>query len=158
MAGFSSSSWAGSDLKCGDASVADSPLRPKPPRFARIPLNVLLDPDLTLSDLRLYGVMASMSIDSNIIQLGQRKLAEISGLHRRTVRRCIERLGAKGHISRAIHLWSHRAVYQLNSPVFLATIRQLRGTPERPLLGAPERPRSIREGRSRPPDAHSTVQ
>jgi len=94
---------------------------PKPERFARIPASVYKDKSLTITDFRVYCQMATLCINTNIVSIGQRKLSEIAGFDRRNLRRSLESLGAKGHISRAINPISNRTVYQLNSTVFLAT-------------------------------------
>jgi len=113
------------------------------PLFARIPENVLFDQELTLNDLRVYGAMALYCRQTNLIHIGQRKLSEFAHMDRRSLRRSLENLGRRGHISRAITLLAKRTVYQLNSPVFLATADQRLGAPQRPLLGAAQRPRYI---------------
>jgi hypothetical protein len=123
--------------------MSDGPFRS--PLYARVPDNVLFDPELTLSDLRVYGAMAIQCRKTNLVHIGQRLLADLAHVDRRTLRRSLENLGRRGHISRAIPMLSRRAVYQLNSPVFLATIdlptHGSLGAAQRPLLGASERPR-----------------
>jgi len=86
--------------------------------FARIPRSVLLDPKLSANDLRVYGVMAANCFNTNLSFLGQRKIASLANLHRRTVRRSLETLASRGHISRSLYSLNHHVVYQLNSPVF----------------------------------------
>jgi hypothetical protein len=87
---------------------------PKPPYlFARIPLEVLNDPNLTLSDLRVYGAMAGTLRGGNIVALSQRALAELAGINRRTVRNSLAHLARLGHLSVAVSRLSQRSVFQL---------------------------------------------
>lgn len=122
---------------------------PQTPLFARIPAEVLFDRELSRNDLQVYGTMALECMRTNLFSLGQVQLARLAQVDRRTLRRCLESLGRRGHISRAIGRLSRRTVYQLNSPVFLAnsdaSLWARNGAPVRPSNGAPVRQRSRRE-------------
>lgn len=95
----------------------------KTARFARTPENVLLDPFLSHLEVRIYGIMALHCIGTNILMMGQRKLAQLAHVDRRNLSRYLDKLAARGHISRAIGRISRRTVYQLNSSVFLSTVK-----------------------------------
>ena len=98
------------------------------PRFARIPETLLNDPALTLTDLKVFGQMAMLCIDTNIVTIGQRRLAELTRLEKRNLVRSLDNLAKLGYVSRAIGFLSGRTVYQLNSPIFLATAEKSTGT------------------------------
>lgn len=112
-------------------------------RFAKIPETILTSPFLTPADRHVYAILALQVFNTNIVNIGQRRLAKLCAMDRRTVRRSLERLAKLGHISTAIGRLSGRTVYQLNSPVFLGEAEQRVGVVLRPQVGVPLRPRSI---------------
>ncbi len=89
-----------------------------PLRYVRIPATVLFDPKISHADVRVYGVLAMHLVRGNIVTAGQRRLAEISGMDRRSVRRCLASLAKLGHISVAISKSGKRTIYQLNAAIF----------------------------------------
>ncbi len=90
------------------------------PRHARVPIEVLSDPELSHADVRVYAAMAVFCFKGgNIVKSGQRQLAATCQVDRRTIRRSLENLAKRGHISSAIVKTGARANYQLNSPVFM---------------------------------------
>lgn len=111
------------------------------PRFARIPMEVLNDSELTHADRTVYAHLAASVFQGNIACVGQRLLAQLCHMDRRTLRERLDNIARRGHISRAIGRLSGRAVYQLNSPVFLQDCEQV-GVVSRPQVGVVSRPRS----------------
>lgn len=88
-------------------------------RFARLPLDILQHQGLSPADKIVYAAMALCVRKTNLATVGQRKLAELSGLSRATVQRSLLNLGKHGLISTSIHKLGNRMVYQLNHPLFL---------------------------------------
>ncbi|MCP4899761.1 MAG: helix-turn-helix domain-containing protein [bacterium] len=89
------------------------------PRFSRVPIEILEDRTLNHSDLRVYAILSLHAIRTNLVWVGQRRIAELASMNRRHVRRSLEKLARAGHISVSIHRITRRHVFQLNSPVFL---------------------------------------
>jgi hypothetical protein len=120
-----------------------------PKQFARIPYEVLYDPEITGADLKVYGTMALQCRKTNLVHIGQRLLAKLSHMNRRTLRSVLDHLAKRGHISRALTRLDRRTVYQLNSEVFLATCEPENrivndsqyGGSTRPTSGGSTRPR-----------------
>ncbi len=109
-------------------------------RFARLPEAVLCDPKLDNAAVRVYAILAMHVHQGNIVTVGQRRLAEISGMDRRTIRRSFDNLAKQGHISTAITKLGRRTIYQLNSAIF-TDVQESSGGGLRPLVGVVERPR-----------------
>ena len=89
-----------------------------PPKFARVPENVLADTTLTHRDIRAYAAISLHAINKRIVHVGQRRLAELAQMDRRALRICLENLGKAGHISTSTHKLGRRGVYRLNSDIF----------------------------------------
>ena len=100
--------------------MADSSLRTtKTPRFARIPHEILTDPKLTPSDIRVYATLSLHAVKTNLVWVSQRKLALLAHMDRRTVRRSLSKLASRGYISSSIYHSKRRTIVQLNSPLFI---------------------------------------
>ncbi len=110
-------------------------------QYSRIPTSVLYDKGLTPYDIKVYGVLSLHVYEGNICSIGQRRIAELSEMDRRDVRKHLDHLAVRGHIAASIFKLRGRHVYQLNSPVFGKFADGKVGGPERPQLGGPERPR-----------------
>ncbi len=110
-------------------------------QYARIPVSVLLDPALTLADKHVFAIMSMHVFEGNIACVGQRRLAELAKMDRRSLRRSLTALAKQGHISISVVKLQRRAVYQLNSTIFTAHASAQLGVPERPQLGVVQRPR-----------------
>ena len=108
-----------------------------PGKFARIPANVATDPKLSSTDIRVYSILSLHALHTNIVFVGQRRLAELAHINRRTLRSSLNNLARGGHISRSIHTLGQRAVYLLKSDIFKSKV----GTESRPLVGTHSRPR-----------------
>ncbi len=86
------------------------------PTFGMIPAEVLFDQRMRHEDIRGYCVMAYFR-DGPKVNTGQRRLAEATGVDRRTMRRIIGRLVEFGHVTvKQSGKW--RADYRLISPLF----------------------------------------
>lgn len=117
-------------------------------RFARVPASVLEDHALTHTDIRVFASMAKYCVDTDLVYIGQRKLATEARVHRTSLRRSLRRLAKRGHISCSVYTATRkRTIYRLNSPVFLATDERVR----RLRVGAPRDPVSTETGRSTRP-------
>src|SRR5262249_46716593 len=92
-------------------------------------------------DVRVYGALSYHCIGGNIVTVGQRRIAELAHIDRRTVRRSLAKLAKRGHISVSVTKLLKRTVYQLNSAIFLQDQQPQLGGEERPILGVVERPR-----------------
>lgn len=110
-------------------------------RFARIPIDILTNEYLTGSDLRVFGVLAASARQTNIATIGQRLLATMCKMDRRSVRRSLSQLAKHGYISTSIFTMNRRSVYQINHPIFAPGFVDQLGAPQHPVLGAPVRPR-----------------
>jgi hypothetical protein len=77
----------------------------------------------------------------NIVSIGQRRIAELAHVDRRSARRSLESLARRGHISTALTKLLRRSVFQLNSPVFVQEPGDQLGGEMRPVLGVVARPR-----------------
>lgn len=110
-------------------------------RFARIPESVLLDSELSPGDVKAYAVLSMHVYEGNICCIGQRRIAEMAGVNRRTLRRQLTSLAKRGHISTSIVHLKRRNVYQLNSPVFGQLAAVELGIGLRPDVGIVSRPR-----------------
>lgn len=88
------------------------------PRYARLPLSVLRDPELSPVARIVYCELALWVFQGATCSLGQRAIAERLGLARNTVADGLEQLEQRGHIefNRSSH--GRRAMYILTSPVF----------------------------------------
>jgi hypothetical protein len=87
-------------------------------RFARIPQEVLSDQSLSLESKIVYAALAFYVFDGNIACTGQRALAQLTGINRRSIRRSLIALARAGHISISTVLSKGRHIYQLNSHIF----------------------------------------
>lgn len=110
-------------------------------QYGRSPKSVLSDKNLTHADTRVYGVMSMHAYEGNIVSIGQRRIAELSCMDRRTVRDCLKSLATHGHISTAITKLLRRSVYVLHSSIFGADPAEGLGVEGRPVLGVISRPR-----------------
>ena len=109
---------------------------PNEKRFARIPVTVLDDEQLTPTDKLVYARLALLCWGGNIALVSQRSLSKAAHMDRRNLKRSLDNLARRGHISRAVGRMSRKTVFQLNSPVFLADadqrlVRQPAGLPVR---------------------------
>lgn len=86
------------------------------PTFSMIPAEVLFDVRLRHEDVHGYAVMAYFR-DGPTVNTGQRRLAEATGVDRRTMRRIIGRLLEFGYLEVA-QKGKWRAKYRLISPLF----------------------------------------
>lgn len=116
-------------------------MKPPATRYARTPDSVLSDPELSHADVRVFGALSMHAFGGNIVSIGQRRLAEIARVDRRSVRRSLEALARQGHISTAITTLLKRSVYQLHSPIFLQDSVSASGVETRPIMGVETRPR-----------------
>ena len=89
-----------------------------PLKYARIPLEVLLDKKLSVGALRVYGVFASSVYQGRVASMGMRQIGEASGSCAATARKRIAELLRAGYV--AIHdaQRGKRTWYSLTSPVF----------------------------------------
>lgn len=110
-------------------------------RHVRIPTEVLTSAELSHTDVRVFGALAMHAIGGNIVTIGQRRLAELARVDRRTIRKSLKVLAKQGHISTAITKLLKRNVYCLHSPIYLPDSSAQLGGEERPMLGVEKRPR-----------------
>ena len=99
--------------------MVDSAPRPKPPRFARIPYEILTDPRLNPTDIRIYAALSLHAIKTNLVWVSQRNLASLTHMDRRTIRKSLKKLASRGYLSSSVHRSKNRTIIQLNSPLFI---------------------------------------
>ncbi len=88
------------------------------PRYARLPVSVLRDPDLSPAARIVYCELALWVFQGATCSLGQRAIAERLGLARNTVADGLEQLEQRGHIELNRSSHGRRAMYILTSPAF----------------------------------------
>ena len=86
-------------------------------RYARIPLTVLRDAELSTSAIAVYGIILFYVYQGSTARIGQRRIAELSGLHQETVGKAIRQLKERRHIAISA-VGKQRRLYVLLSPVF----------------------------------------
>lgn len=114
-------------------------------RFSRVPEDVLTSPNLCATDIRVYAAMSLHVYDGNVVAVGQRRLAKVACVDRRTLRRSLTNLARGGFICVAVKPLGRRSAFVLNSTVFGDSFRLREdgelGGEKRPLVGGEKRPR-----------------
>jgi len=85
--------------------------------YARLPREVIGDPELKLLDIRVYCMLAGSVWQGNTARIGTRLLASYVRASRRLVVESLQRLEKRGHLEKAAR-HGQRQMYVLTSPVF----------------------------------------
>lgn len=115
-------------------------------QFARIPLDILTNPALNAAEIKVYGILAATAQQTNLACIGQRRLADLSGVDRRSVRRALASLAKFNYIAQSIFKMNRRTVYELKHPIFTSEESETSGYICAPTLGRNTRPRIDIEG------------
>jgi hypothetical protein len=86
--------------------------------YARLPREVVCDPELKLLDIRVYCMLAGSVWQGAAARMGTRLLAVHTGASRRLVVDSLRRLETRGHLQKAAGRRGQRQIYVLTSPVF----------------------------------------
>lgn len=102
-------------------------------RFARLPLEVLKDRELTPADIVVYAALALevRKENSNVVARFMREIAATTNLSLRQVFRSIQKLSLQRHISTAVARLNHRSTFVLLSPVFQPKQAKVLSMPKR---------------------------
>lgn len=96
----------------------DSPKEPEW-AYARIPLTVIADSQLSRLDIMVYAAISSPVFQGNVANIGSRRIAEIARTTQRMVLKSIRKLVDAGHLAIAESKGKgYRSMYILTSPVF----------------------------------------
>jgi len=95
--------------------------RTKGPTFGMIPSDVSTDERLNHRDVRVYCIF-SQTRRGPLVSIGERRVAVILRLKRRSVRASIAALVAAGHVEALPVKRGERARYRLTSPLFSAAV------------------------------------
>ena len=87
-------------------------------RYARLPREVVCDPELKVLDIRVYCILAGSVWQGTTAKMGTRLLAAWTGASRRLVVESLQRLESRGHLQKAAERRGQRQTYVLTSPVF----------------------------------------
>ncbi len=87
-------------------------------RYAKVPLQVLTDKRVSHIAFRVYTFLAGCAFDSTRVTVGQRLVAEATGVSLGAVNSSMQELAKLGHIEAVSQGKGHRHVYNLKSPVF----------------------------------------
>lgn len=85
--------------------------------YARLPREVIGDPELKLLDIRVYCMLAGSVWQGNTARIGTRLLASYVRASRRLVVESLQRLERRGHLAKAAR-HGQRQMYVLTSLVF----------------------------------------
>ena len=86
-------------------------------KYAHTPDSVLFDKGLTVTARCVYGVLARHAFQGTTANIGQRRIANLLGVHVGTVNRSLHELEERKHIS-IRGTGKGRRIYHLQSPVF----------------------------------------
>jgi CRP-like cAMP-binding protein len=86
-------------------------------KYARLPESVLFDRELSLTARCVYGVLARYAFQGTAVRIGQRRIANLLGLHQETVNLALHQLETSDHISIRGNGKDRRS-YHLHSSVF----------------------------------------
>jgi len=86
-------------------------------KYARTPDSVLFDTDLSITARCVYGVLARHAFQGTTARIGQRRIANLLGVHVGTVNRSLHELEGHEHIS-IRGSGKGRRIYHLHSLVF----------------------------------------
>ncbi len=87
-------------------------------RYARVPLEVLVDRRISARAVRIYAIIAGSAWQGNFAQIGKRRLSELASCSERLAVDAIKELVKSGHIDKAPAKRGQRSGYLLTSPVF----------------------------------------
>lgn len=87
-------------------------------RYARLPLDVLLDARLSARALRIYGILAAHAFQGSVAYIGQRFIGELVGCSAATAGRELKRLEEFGFVNRSECESGQRLHWVLTSSVF----------------------------------------
>jgi DNA-binding MarR family transcriptional regulator len=86
-------------------------------KYARVPDSVLFDHGLSMTARGVYGVLARHVFQGTTVNVGQRRIANLLGVHVGTVNRALHELEERKHIS-IRGRGNGRRIYHLRSLVF----------------------------------------
>lgn len=86
--------------------------------FARVPVGILLDRQLSDRAVRVYGTIARTAFSGPRVEVGIRGIGLSLGIGKTSIARAIQQLVAAGHLRRVETVKGRRAVYELTSPIF----------------------------------------
>jgi len=86
-------------------------------KYARTPDSVLLDRELSMTARCVYAVLARHVFQGTTVNIGQRRIAGLLGVHVGTVTRALHELEERKHIS-IRGCGNGRRIYHLRSAVF----------------------------------------
>jgi len=86
--------------------------------YARLPREVICDPELKLLDIRVYCMLAGSVWQGNTARMGTRLLASYVRASRRLVVESLQRLEKRRYLEKAAARRGQRQMYVLLSPVF----------------------------------------
>jgi hypothetical protein len=100
------------------AKSVSSRVKRFPQWYGRVPLEVSSDSSISSDCVRVYSLIVLGAFQGNVVYIGMRQIATLSGMSPATVMRRIRELESAGHLVVKKDSAGKRSWYELTSPVF----------------------------------------